>query len=215
MTKLFDYPENWPTAHSNKSLPSLATDIHKELIIRGANVHLLNASNPNVVGWDKVVQSTGFNVQFKKTDYGCELWVYVWEEDESTLAFLYVWKAFVDKGLVWGGPYKSTLGKPSKEIKPIALTHPKNVQTAPEIKDIILKALRQSKEAEDVFVLRTIDDVANSFFSDDVGYIIEMFSQEWTWKTKKQKFPGPKFDAKENTIGDFVKAPTLRGWKNK
>ena len=215
MTKLFNYPETWPTAHSDKSLPSVAKEMHRRLVTIGGNADLYNATNPNMVGWDKAIQSTGFNVKFIETDYGCELHVRVWKEDKSTLFFLYVWKGLVDDGDVWGGPYKRTLGEPSKKIKPLTLTHPKNVQTATEIKDIILKALRQSKEAEDVFVLRKIEDVAKSFFSDEVGYIIEMFSQEWTWKAKKQKIPVAEFDAKENTIGDFVKGPTLRGWKDK
>lgn len=117
MSKPFDYPPNGWISYSKRDVATLATHIHRAATGLGADWKLLGASYPTVVGWNKCIQSSGFNLEFIETDYGCEIHVYVFNEDDNAVRFLVLWMWYVDKGYIWGGPYKQQLVSKTNAIE--------------------------------------------------------------------------------------------------
>ncbi|RJP51155.1 MAG: hypothetical protein C4583_09200 [Anaerolineaceae bacterium] len=107
MKKAFDYPENW-TSESKIGSAYLAPLMHKYAVQLGISAGLLNAP-ARYMGWEICLQSTSFNVKFNDTDYGCQIEVYIFGDNDDALKITHLWKLFVDKGIVWGGPYTRTL----------------------------------------------------------------------------------------------------------
>lgn len=100
--------EQW-VSYSDGRVSQLAPWISKTLERLGFNTSLGES-----IGWT-YIQSSGFNIRFYPTDYGCELHIYIWKENNDTNLLRAFLKYLVDKDIVWGGPYKKDLTTRSKK----------------------------------------------------------------------------------------------------
>ena len=210
MEKPFDYPvEGW-ISHSRSRVAKLATDIHMDLQDHGVVAELLNAHYPSVVGWDKCIQSTGFNIRLTETDYGCQLQIYVFKEDGSALSFLSYWKSLVDNKRAWGGPYKKGNGgsiiseeKIAKEDLPKPEMEPSTTKdAAPKSKrrrkshdrqkfeDIICDVLEATNEVEEHLLEYTASEVAAKLSPKYEAEDVFNFLMKFAEKRKKPIVPG-------------------------
>ena len=100
--------EQW-VSYSDGKVSQVASQFSKLLENLG-----INNSLGESIGWS-YIQSSGFNIRFYPTDYGCEMHIYIWKENKNTNMFRAFWKYIVDKDIVWGGPYKKDLTTRSKK----------------------------------------------------------------------------------------------------
>jgi len=214
MKKIFDYPEQgWP-ADSYSRVVKLAPEIHKQATEIGIEARLLGASN----SWDKAIQSIGFNITFRETDYGCHLWVYIFDDNDNALKFLLLWKQLVDQGRVWGGPYKKPLAveappEHTEQKKPLPktrsdLTYVAHQTVSEEAKSIILNAFRAkpkrpSAEQFIKYQISKLIDLTRDLYSK--AYLMAVFDIE----KESRKWDGP---TEELIVEDFIGPARLRQW---
>ncbi|PWH18188.1 MAG: hypothetical protein DDG60_00775 [Anaerolineae bacterium] len=89
-------------SHSNRDAVTLSSLVSRTLFENGVENHLSG-------GWGPVelyIQALGFNIRFTEKEYGCDARVFVFENNSGTAKLEALWQKLVNRGVVWGGPFK-------------------------------------------------------------------------------------------------------------
>lgn len=110
--------DGWASVESNYDAASLLLSMQNIASKLGIETSVLNASNPYMVGWDKILKFEGVRIEFQNQDYGCSLRVVMIDEKIISKGFFVIWKYYIDKGIISGGPYRKVIAVESQEINP-------------------------------------------------------------------------------------------------